>query len=82
MWHVSSCINQYSVLTFHFPRLSSRVIGDYTNTPLNSTLGSDVMINTNTRDVANVLGHGHPSFLWQMVTPDTVGWFVSPSWKK
>jgi len=50
-WHVSSCINQYSVLTFHFPRLSSTVIGDCMNTPLNSTLGSDVMINTNRRDV-------------------------------
>jgi hypothetical protein len=50
-WHVSSCINQYSVLTFHFPPLSSTVIGDCMNTPLNSTLGSDVMINTNRHDV-------------------------------
>ena len=49
--HVSSCINQYSVLTFHFPRLSSTLIGDCMNTPLNSTLGRDVMINTNRPDV-------------------------------
>lgn len=50
-WHVSSYINQYPVLTPHFPRLSSTVIGDCMNTPLNSTLGTDVMINMNRRDV-------------------------------
>jgi hypothetical protein len=48
---VSSCINQYPVLTLHFPCLSYMISGDCINTSLNNTWGSDVMINTNRRDV-------------------------------
>jgi hypothetical protein len=61
--YVSSCINQYPVLTPRFPCLSHMIFADCINTSLNNAWGSDAMINTNRRDVIilHVKQHGETS---------------------